>query len=149
MLRISFVALMVATEFSMDRVADLNSLGTMLVVRKRATLVFALAALLAVATTSAQSANPHSAGKDIVFDRAKGNCLACHGFPTIPDAEQTGNSGPPIIAMQARFPDKARLRSIIWDAAVSNSSSFMPPFGKHQVLSEEEIDKVVDFVHSL
>jgi L-cysteine S-thiosulfotransferase len=133
----------------MDRVAELNSHGTMWVERKSAAPVFVLAAMLAVASGSVQSANPVLAGKEIVFDRAKGNCLACHGFPTIPDAEQTGNSGPPIIAMQARFPDKAKLRAMIWDATVSNSSSFMPPFGKHQVLNEEEIDKVVDFVHSL
>lgn len=121
----------------------------MWVERTSAAPIFVLAAMLAVASGSVQSANPVLAGKEIVFDRAKGNCLACHGFPTIPDAEQTGNSGPPIIAMQARFPDKAKLRAMIWDATVSNSSSFMPPFGKHQVLNEEEIDKVVDFVHSL
>ncbi len=90
-----------------------------------------------------------NSGKEIAFDRAKGNCLACHGFPAVPDALQTGNSGPPIIAMQTRFPDKGILRAKIWDATASSSTSFMPPFGKHQVLSEEEIDKVVDFVHSL
>lgn len=117
--------------------------------RKRVTLAYALAALLVVATNSVQAASTISVGKEIVFERTKGNCLACHAFPTVPDAEQTGNSGPPIIAMQARFPDKSSLRAIIRDATVSNSTSFMPPFGKHQVLSEEEIDKVVDFVHSL
>lgn len=88
-------------------------------------------------------------GKTLAFNRAKGNCLACHGFPTLSDATQTGNSGPPLIAMQARFPDKAVLRAKIWDATTSHPASFMPPFGKHHVLSEEEIDKVVDFVQSL
>ena len=117
-------------------------------VRKSVTLAYGLAALLVVATNSVQAASTLSA-KEIVFERTKGNCLACHAFPTVPDAEQTGNSGPPIIAMQARFPDRSGLRAIIQDATVSNSTSFMPPFGKHQVLSEEEIDKVVDFVHSL
>jgi sulfur-oxidizing protein SoxX len=54
-----------------------------------------------------------------------------------------------MIAMQARFPDKAVLRARIWDATASNPKTFMPPFGKHQAMSEEEIDKVVDFIHSL
>ena len=135
--------------FSMDHVADLNSIGMALALRKRLSLAWGFAGLLVIAASPAQSASPLFAGKEIVFDRAKGNCLACHAFPTVSDAEQTGNSGPPIIAMQARFPDRSGLRAIIQDATVSNSTSFMPPFGKHQVLSEEEIDKVVDFVHSL
>jgi sulfur-oxidizing protein SoxX len=110
---------------------------------------FGVFASLLASAVCAQTLNAGIDGKEIAFDRAKGNCLACHGFPTVPDAVQTGNSGPPIIAMQARFPDKGILRGVIWDASASSASSFMPPFGKHQVLSEEEIDKVVDFVHGL
>jgi L-cysteine S-thiosulfotransferase len=110
---------------------------------------FGFLAYLLSPAACAQALHPGIDGKEIAFDRAKGNCLACHGFPTVPDAVQTGNSGPPIIAMQARFPDKGMLRGVIWDASASSASSFMPPFGKHQVLSEEEIDKVVDFVHGL
>ncbi len=88
-------------------------------------------------------------GKDIAYNPSKGNCLACHGFPALPDAEQTGNGGPPLIAMQARFPDKNVLRDKIWDATATNPFSFMPPFGKHGVLTGEEIDKVVDFLYGL
>ena len=102
-----------------------------------------LAVLLAGTAFAAES------GKDIAFNRSKGNCLACHGMPTQPDAEQTGNSGPPLIAMQARFPDKAVMRAKIWDAGTSNPETIMPPIGKHQVLTEEEIDKVVDFLYGL
>jgi L-cysteine S-thiosulfotransferase len=113
--------------------------------------IAALAGLLAglIALPAVAQPGKGETGKDIVFNRSKGNCLACHGFPALTDAEQTGNSGPPMIAMQARFPDKAILRARIWDATVSNPRTFMPPFGKHQVLSEEEIDKVVDFIHTL
>lgn len=88
-------------------------------------------------------------GKDIAFDRSKGNCLACHGMPTVPDAESTGLYGPPLIAMSARYPDKAKLRAQIWDATAIIPSSSMIPFGKHGVLTEEEIDKVADFVYGL
>lgn len=60
-----------------------------------------------------------------------------------------GNPGPPLIAMKARWPDKAKLRIQIHDARKLNPLSLMPPFGAHEILTEEEIDKVVEFVHSL
>ena len=88
-------------------------------------------------------------GKQIAFNNKKGNCLACHGMPTVPDALSAGLYGPPLIAMSARYPDKAKLRAQIWDATATNPSSSMIPFGKHKVLTEQEIDKVVDFVYGL
>lgn len=88
-------------------------------------------------------------GKQIAFNNKKGNCLACHGMPTVPDALSTGLYGPPLIAMSARYPDKAKLRAQIWDATTLNPSTSMIPFGKHKVLTEQEIDKVVDFVYGL
>jgi sulfur-oxidizing protein SoxX len=51
--------------------------------------------------------------------------------------------------MKVRFPDKAQLRAQIWDATVKNPNSMMPPFGRHEILSEGEIDKVVEYIHSL
>ena len=103
------------------------------------------------ANALAQTPEPkkEETGKDIAFNRSKGNCLACHGMPTVPDAESTGLYGPPLIAMSARYPDKAKLRAQIWDATAANPSSSMIPFGKHGVLTEQEIDKVTDFVYGL
>jgi sulfur-oxidizing protein SoxX len=117
--------------------------------RKRTSIITGLLAALLATTAFAQQAKKAETGKDISFNRSKGNCLACHAMPTVPDAEQPGQSGPPLIAMQARYPDKAVLRAKIWDATASNPETFMPPMGKHQVLTEEEIDKVVDFIYGL
>ena len=85
-------------------------------------------------------------GKAAAFDRKKGNCLACHmtGDGTLP-----GNIGPPLIGMKARFPDKAKLRAQIWDSTVANPNSIMIPFGRNRVLSEEEIDQIVEYVYTL
>ncbi len=106
--------------------------------------------VLAQATTTPTAApKKEETGKEIAFNNRKGNCLACHGMPTVPDAVATGLYGPPLIAMSARFPDKAKLRAQIWDATAFNPSSTMIPFGKHKVLTEEEIDKVVDFIYGL
>lgn len=88
-------------------------------------------------------------GKQLAFDSAKGNCLACHAMPTIPDAEAAGTLGPPLIAMQMRYPDKALLRAEIRNAMISNPDTVMPPFGKNKILTEKEIDKITDFVYGL
>jgi sulfur-oxidizing protein SoxX len=85
-------------------------------------------------------------GKTIAFDRNAGNCLSCH---MMDDGELPGNSGPPLMQMQVRFPDRAVLRQQIWDPAVRNPQTVMPPYGRNLVLSEEEIDLVVDYVLSL
>ena len=85
-------------------------------------------------------------GKKLAFDRKKGNCLACH---QIEGGNLPGNIGPALVAMKARFPDKAVLRAQIWDATAKNVNTMMPPFGRHEIMTEAEIDKVVEFVHSL
>jgi len=85
-------------------------------------------------------------GKELAFNRKKGNCLACH---MIVGGKQAGNIAPPLIAMKARFPDKATLRAQINDPRAKNPDSMMPPFGPHGVLSAKEIDLITDFIHSL
>ena len=87
-----------------------------------------------------------AAGKQLAMARDKGNCLACHA---IADGELPGNIGPPLVYMQQRFPDKAQLRAQIWDATVRNPNTMMPPFGRHRILNDEEIDLIVDYIHSL
>ncbi len=85
-------------------------------------------------------------GRVLAFERRKGNCLACH---QIEGGELAGNYGPPLLLMQARFPDRDVLREQIWDAAVQNSDTRMPPYGRHRILTEEEIDLVIDFILTL
>ncbi len=91
-------------------------------------------------------ANAIKEGKEIAFDRKLGNCLACH---SIKDGESPGNIAPPLFKMKDRFPDKTKLRAQIWDPTVNNPLSMMPPFGRHKILSEEQIDKLTEFVYSL
>jgi len=103
----------------------------------------------ATAAPAAAAAAKEETGKEIAFNNRKGNCLACHAMPTVPDALSPGNYGPPLIAMSARYPDKAKLRAKIWDASVTTPTTSMLPFGKHGVLTEKEIDKVTDFTYGL
>ncbi|MEJ2395359.1 MAG: sulfur oxidation c-type cytochrome SoxX [Candidatus Thiodiazotropha sp.] len=85
-------------------------------------------------------------GKQLAFNRKKGNCLACHN---IEGGNAPGNIAPALIAMQSRFSDKASLRAQIWDATVKNPESAMPPFGKNRALSDKELDLIVDFIWTL
>lgn len=86
------------------------------------------------------------AGRALVMEKSKGNCLACH---VIADGRQPGNIGPPLVAMKARFPDAEILRQQIWDATISNPDTRMPPFGRHGILSSEEIELVVQYLYTL
>ena len=86
-------------------------------------------------------------GQQLAHDVYKGNCLGCHQIPGDPAAISLANIGPPLAHMRERFPDRAVLRSQIWDSTARNPQTVMPPFGKHKVLSEEEIDRIVDYLY--
>ena len=99
-----------------------------------------------------KDADAATQGWCVMINRRKCNCLACHDVVTQkwPDAlPASGNIGPPLVSMKARFPDKAKLRAQIWDATVANPHSSMVPFGKHKVLSESDIDNIVTFLYTI
>lgn len=85
-------------------------------------------------------------GKELAFSRPKGNCLACH---MIIGGASPGNIAPPLVAMKSRFPDKEVLREQISDASQRNPETAMPLFGRHEILTEAELNKVVDYIYSL
>jgi sulfur-oxidizing protein SoxX len=85
-------------------------------------------------------------GKKVAEDRKKGNCFACHAYE---GAVLPGNIGPPLVAMKARFPDKQKLHDQIWDATKANPNTMMPPFGKHQILSDKDIKAITEWVYTL
>jgi len=122
-------------------------------VMKILTSAFSLAAVIgALIMTALPAAAADEAGsviekgKAVAFDRKLGNCLACH---VIEDGTLPGNIGPPLVAMKLRYPDKAKLRDQIWDATVANPNSIMIPFGRHRVLTEEQIDQIVEYIYTL
>ena len=109
--------------------------------------VFSLVLLAWLSLTSGLAAADMIAdGKKVALDRQKGNCLACH---MIQGELLPGNIGPPLLAMKARYPNKADLRAQIWDPTAKNPNSIMPPFGRHRILSEKEIDLVTEYILSL
>ena len=109
-------------------------------------LTVLVGAFMLTAAPSAIAASAVEQGKAVAFNRKKGNCLACHAMD---DGTLPGNIGPPLISMKLRFPDKAVLRAQIWDATVNNPNSIMIPFGRNGVLSETEIDQIVEYIYTL
>lgn len=90
------------------------------------------------------------AGGCIATDREKGNCMACHSFTGIERTRlQAGNIGPPLVALRARYPSSKRLRDQVSDAAQFNPRTVMPLFGKYRILTDKEIDLIVDWLYSL
>ena len=106
----------------------------------------AIVGVMGVTPAIADGKSDLEKGKKLTFGIKKGNCLACH---MIADGEQPGTIGPPLIAMKARFPDRAILKAQIADARDKNPNTMMPPFGVHGILSEKELDLVTDYIHSL
>ena len=110
-----------------------------------ATMALVLSAIFSHSIYAA-SAEQIAEGKKVAFDRKLGNCLACHAIAggTLP-----GNIGPPLVAIKARFPDKSALRAQIYDPTAANPKTAMPPFGKHGILNDKQIDLVTEFIHTL
>ena len=108
--------------------------------------VIAASALALAPGLAAAGAGDAEAGQKVANDRKTGNCVACH---VMPDAESPGAIGPPLIQMQARYPDIEKLRAQIWDATDANPGSSMPPFGKHGILTEEQFNDVLAYIWSI
>jgi sulfur-oxidizing protein SoxX len=106
-----------------------------------------LAGLLGLGPVSAAWASDAVAeGKSLAFDRGKGNCLACHA---IDDGELAGTIGPPLVSMKLRYPDRAALKSQICDATLRNPYTRMPPYCRHGILTENEVEQIVDYLYTL
>jgi len=98
---------------------------------------------------SADQSERIAMGARIAQDVTKGNCLACHAIPSDVNAVTSANIGPPLVGMRARFPDRKQLLRQVWDAGLTNPDTVMPPFGKHQILTMEEIDLIIDYLYTL
>jgi sulfur-oxidizing protein SoxX len=105
-------------------------------------LLLLFAAYAAIASTDDRV----DRGKTLAMDRGKGNCLACH---MIEDGLLPGDLGPPLLAMKIRFPDRDLLKVQICDASVRNVNSRMPPFCRHGILTEDEVELIMDYLYTL
>ena len=107
-------------------------------------LALMIGALISASPACAQSAA--SEGEKIAFDRGKGNCLTCH---EIKGGDLPGTIGPVLKDIKSKYPDRNELVAIVSDETKRNPQTVMPPFGRNRILTEQEINAVVDFLQTL
>jgi sulfur-oxidizing protein SoxX len=109
---------------------------------------FALALLFAALAppTPAGAQSAVAEGRKLAFDRGKGNCLTCH---VIKGGDLPGTIGPELIDIKSKYPNRDELVAIVFDETKRNPLTVMPPFGRNRILTEKEINAVVDFLQTL
>ncbi|MEW6413618.1 MAG: sulfur oxidation c-type cytochrome SoxA [Pseudomonadota bacterium] len=88
-------------------------------------------------------------GAQLAFDRSRGgSCVACHvmgsGTPSLP-----GNVGPDLSTYGTWGRDDPWIFNYIYDPRTVNPESVMPPWGRHQLFSVDEIKDIVAFLKTL
>jgi sulfur-oxidizing protein SoxX len=113
--------------------------------RQSSTLASALIAV-ALPAIAASAQSSVTEGRKLAFDRAKGNCLSCH---EIKGGDLSGTIGPALKDIKHKFPNRKDLIAILTDETQRNPQTAMPPFGRNHILTEQEIDAIVDFLETL
>ena len=108
--------------------------------------------MLALSLGAAVFAGPAAAqpavteGQKLAFDRGKGNCLTCH---VIKGGDLPGTIGPELSNIKSKYPDRNELVAILYDETKRNPLTVMPPFGRNRILTDKEINAIVDFLQTL
>ncbi|QWG25817.1 sulfur oxidation c-type cytochrome SoxX [Bradyrhizobium sediminis] len=108
----------------------------------------ALALLFGALASSLPAAaqSPVAEGQKLAFDRSKGNCLTCH---VIKGGDLPGTIGPALTDIKSKYPDRNDLVAIVYDETKRNPLTVMPPFGRNRILTDKEINAIVDFLQTL
>jgi sulfur-oxidizing protein SoxX len=109
-------------------------------------VALATAVLAGVAGGPAHAQSAASEGQKLAFERSKGNCLTCH---VIKGGDLPGTIGPELKDIKTKYPDRNELVAIVSDEPKRNPQTVMPPFGRNRILTEQEINAIVDFLQTL
>jgi sulfur-oxidizing protein SoxX len=109
-------------------------------------LVLTMSIGAAILSGPAHAQSAAAEGQRIAFDRGKGNCLTCHD---IKGGDLPGSIGPVLKDIKSKYPDRNDLVAIVSDETKRNPQTVMPPFGRNRILTEQEINAVVDFLQTL
>lgn len=100
-------------------------------------------------------------GREVMVDRVKGNCLACHKVSALSDEEDHGDIGPTLDAVASRYTE-AQLRQLVVNPKIYFQNTLMPAFYKNEdfirvldkfqgkpILTAAEVEDVVAFLKTL
>ncbi len=111
---------------------------------RQSLLLIALSSLVSMPVFTAEKVKtPLENGRAVALKL----CQACHSFN---GANQAGTVGPPFVSMLQRFPNRGRIRDIIYDPQKAiKPDTMMPPFGRHGFLNNKETKLLIDFLYTL
>ena len=109
------------------------------------TALFVAALLAVVLFAGARASAQTLPGQALAFDRSKGNCLTCHD---IKGGDLPGTIGPALKDIKSKYPDRNELVAIVSDETKRNPQTVMPPFGRNLILTDGEIEAIVDFLYT-
>ena len=113
---------------------------------RKSALILALALGAAACAGPAAAQSAVAEGQKLAFDRGKGNCLTCH---VIKGGDLPGTIGPELTNIKSKYPDRNELVAILNDETKRNPQTVMPPFGRNRILTDQEINAIVDFLQTL
>jgi sulfur-oxidizing protein SoxX len=106
------------------------------------------ALFLAAISCAAAAQGREDSGRQLALDKNRGNCADCHQFPNDPRVETRATVGPPLSGIKARFTSRIALTNLVKDPMALNPDTIMPPYGRHRILTEREIDAIVDYLYT-
>ena len=121
--------------------------GAAIILRPQRYSAFILLLNFLCVLASAQT--PTLDGRALMLDARKGNCASCHKIPGAPSAIGKSGVGPELAEIRTRYADQTQLRAAIWDLSGKMPNTVMPPYGKHRILTESEIDAIVRYLETL
>ncbi|HZZ93133.1 MAG TPA: c-type cytochrome [Usitatibacter sp.] len=109
---------------------------------------FAIVAAAGVAFAPAVLAQKDQ-GLELFIRPDKGYCIACHQVPVQAGPATRSNVGPALAGPRMRELGSAALHELLRDPTRANPDTIMPPFGKHLLLDEREIDRLTEYLLAL
>jgi sulfur-oxidizing protein SoxX len=88
-------------------------------------------------------------GLELFVRPDKGYCIACHALPESAGPVTRSNVGPALTGSRMRELGNSALHDLLRDPTQANPETLMPPFGRHRILEEREIDRVTEFLLAL
>ena len=99
-------------------------------------------AVAVVLTAAMPASGPAAAADALALINAQ--CQQCHEIKGIGDF---GNVGPSLVDLKARYADRKEVVAIVTDETKRNELTVMPPFGRNHILSQQEIETIVDYLY--
>lgn len=105
--------------------------------------------LAGLALPAIAAAQPAPDALELFTRPDKGRCIACHQLPAGAGPATRADLGPRLEGERMRRLGRQKLREAIEDPMRANPETPMPPYGRHRILDEEEIGRLVEFLHAL